>query len=234
MRKYALLLLLMIGWALGGCVAPVSHAEYRPYLARMPKSVLVLPPVNHSANVHASNAFLSTVTRPLAECGYYVYPIAVVDRLFKENGVPTPGDMHSVSLAKIDEIIGPDAVLYIDIREWTTTYIVIDSSTRVTLEYKLVDTKTGTLLWHRSETAVNSSSQGVNGSGGLADLVVMTISAQIHAAASAASDGEFERQTAEQAKISVFYNFDRGLLKGIRHPDFTKDQLRIQEILAKE
>ena len=229
-----LLLLIVVGGALGGCVPPLDHSAYRAYLAHMPKSILVLPPVNFSANVHASDAFLSTVTMPLAESGYYVYPVAVVDRLFKDNGVAAPGDMQSIPLPKIAEVIGPDAVMYINIKEWTTTNIVLDSTTRVTLEYKLVDTKSGDLLWRRAETYAESSSQSVGGGGGVGSLIAMVVVAQIHSVAAAASDGAFEREAAARANLAAFYDQNFGLLKGSRSPDFAKDQQRMHEVLAKE
>ncbi|NJL31423.1 MAG: DUF799 family lipoprotein [Phycisphaerales bacterium] len=194
----------------------------------MPRTILVIPPVNHTANVKASDAFLSTVTAPLADCGYYVYPVAVVDRFFKDNGVPTPGDMHSVSLRKIQEIIGPDAVMYIKIRDWTTTYLVVDSTTVVTLDYKLVDVDTGLVLWQYSGSARHSSSAGSS------DPLAMVIAAGVHSVANAVSDGSYEVSVARKANIASFTQPYHGLLKGPRHPDFEKDQVRIREAIARQ
>ncbi|MCC6580219.1 MAG: DUF799 family lipoprotein [Phycisphaeraceae bacterium] len=205
-----------------------SMLRYRPYIEHMPRSILVLPPVNNTATVLASDAFLSTVTTPLAERGYYVYPLAVVDRLFKDNGVPTPGDMHSVSLQKIDEIIGPDAVLYITINTWTTTYIVIDSSTIVACTYRLIDTKTGTVLWEQTGQFTYSSSQGQS------NIIGMAIAAGLHAIAAAAADGKAERDVAVMANTTAFTNPDTGVLLGPRSPDFEKDQQRVKERIARE
>ncbi|MCC7147335.1 MAG: DUF799 family lipoprotein [Phycisphaeraceae bacterium] len=219
-------LVVLLG-VLGGCVSP-KRPDYRSFLAHQPKSILVLPPINNSANVHASDAFLSSVTTPLADCGYYVFPVAVVDRLFKDNGVPTPGDMHSVSLKKIDEIIGPDAVLYITIKEWTTTYILIDSSTKVTLAYKLVDVKTAQVLWQWEGGAVYSSSAGQS------DPIAAVLAAGIHAVGAAASEGKYERDVAVTANFTTFNNLNHGLLRGARSPQYVTDQERIKALIAKE
>ncbi len=59
----------------------------------------------------ATYGWLSTVTRPLAEAGNYVFPVAVVDELLRQNGMQTPGEMHTVPLDKVREIIGADASL---------------------------------------------------------------------------------------------------------------------------
>src|SRR5436189_99879 len=83
----------------------------------------------------------------------------------------------------------PHAVLYVHIKEWTTTYIVIDSTTRVLLEYKLVDTKTGTVIWQHVGAYINSSSEGAGGYGEAAPIM-MLVAAQVHAVSNAASNGE--------------------------------------------
>jgi hypothetical protein len=45
--------------------------------------------------------YLSTLTKPLAEKGYYVLPVAVIDQFLKENGLPTPAEMNGIPLEKI-------------------------------------------------------------------------------------------------------------------------------------
>jgi hypothetical protein len=37
----------------------------------------------------------------LAEKGYYVLPVAVIDQFLKENGLPTPAEMNGIPLEKI-------------------------------------------------------------------------------------------------------------------------------------
>ena len=69
------------------------------------------------------------MSRPLVEAGYYVFPVAVVDAFMKENGLPTAGEMHGVSLAKLREVLGADAVLYAVIENWGQKYRVISSDT---------------------------------------------------------------------------------------------------------
>src|SRR5689334_21500588 len=100
-----------------GCAAP-ARLDYSVYRAHVPKSVLVLPPLNQSVEVNAPYGYLATISRPLAECGYYVFPVAVIDAFLKENGLPTPGEMHAISLQKIHEVFGADAVLYVTIEEY--------------------------------------------------------------------------------------------------------------------
>jgi len=201
----------------GGCTP--KRTDYGNYLRLMPKSILVLPPLNDSNEVMASDAFLSTITAPLAECGYYVFPIAIVDRILKEEGVPTPGEMHQVSPQKLGEVFGADAVLYITIKTWTTTYIVFDSTTTVVLDYKLIDADTGTQLWTRRGAMQYSSSQGQN------NIIGMVVAAQIHAAMSAS--GRYELNCARALNQQVCANRMHGFLLGWRHPDYERDHARV-------
>jgi len=199
--------------------------DYRYYLDHMPRSVLVIPPLNDSTEVKASDAFLSTITQPLAELGYYVFPIAVVDQMFKKNGVPTPGEMHQVSMNKLVEVFDPDAVLYIRIKEWTTTYVVIDTTSKVTLEFRLVDADGNKVMWNYEGQLAYSSSSGQS------NIISMTVAAQVQAIMSLS--GEYERKCADRLNDMVCADRRHGLLIGRYHPRFDRDQARVREAQAK-
>jgi hypothetical protein len=218
MRSYLLFFVGLLFTVLGCGPKP---SDYALYLQHMPRSILVLPPLNESVEVAASEAFLSTVTMPLAECGYYVFPVAMVDAILKENGVPTAFEMHQVSLQKLSEVFGADAVMYIVINKWTTTYAVIDSSTIVSLAYRLIDTDTGEILWHRNQAVQVSSSQGQN------NIIGMVVAASIRAAMS--TSGKLEPEVARYANLEVFNLPSQGLLRGRMHPHHEKDQLIVKK-----
>ncbi|ENO97795.1 DUF799 domain-containing protein [Thauera phenylacetica] len=160
----------------GACATPQPY-DYTAFKEARPKSLLVLPPLNNSPDVNASYSFLSHVTLPLAESGYYVLPVTLVDEMFRENGVTDPGQMHEVPAAKLKEIFGADAVLYIKIGQYGTSYSVISSESRVSAEASLVDLTSGGVLWQGSATA--SSAEGRSSSGGLVGMLVQAIVSQI-------------------------------------------------------
>jgi hypothetical protein len=160
----------------GACATPQPY-DYTAFKEARPKSLLVLPPLNSSPDVNASYSFLSHVTLPLAESGYYVLPVTLVDEMFRENGVTDPGQMHEVPAAKLKEIFGADAVLYIKIGQYGTSYSVISSESRVSAEASLVDLTSGGVLWQGSATA--SSAEGRSSSGGLVGMLVQAIVSQI-------------------------------------------------------
>jgi len=196
---------------LAGCATkPFDYTNYR---AHPPRSILVLPPLNQSTDVGGTYSYLSTVTRPLAELGYYVYPVAVVDQFFKENGMPTAGEMHQAPLDKIRDIIGADAVLYITLKQYGTKYQLINSATLVTADAKLVDVRTGTLLWQGTVAAQDNT----GGSGNiLADLVAAAVGQAINKSTDHAHD------VCRIANLQ-FGVKDHGLLFGPHHPKYGKD-----------
>ena len=164
-----------------GCATGPSY-DYTAYREHMPRSILVLPPINESVEVDAPYAYLTTVSQPVAERGYYVFPVSVIDAFMKENGLPTAGEMHGVSLNKIDEIVGADAVLYITIVAWGQKYRIVSSDTVVAVKGRLVDVPSGTTLWTGDVQAQQGSSDSDSG------LVGTLVSAAIAQIASTAID----------------------------------------------
>lgn len=191
---------------LTGCVT--RPYDYTNFHAHPPRSILVLPPLNQSTDVRGTYGYLSTVTMPLAEMGYYVFPVAVVDQFMKENGLPTAGEMHEVPLNKIREIVGADAVLYVTLKQYGSKYEVITSATIVTAEAKLVDTQTGLTLWEGKASAEQSSSSGNI----IADLIVAAVDQAIN------SSTDQAHEVSRLANAQLFTIKDHGLLYGPYHP----------------
>ena len=192
---------------LTGC-ASVEPYNYGALKQAAPRSILVLPPMNSSIEVSAPYTYLSTVTKPLAEKGYYVFPVAVVDTFLKENGLPTPAEMNDIALDKIDEIIGADAVLYVDIQDWGQKFQILSSVTVVQGNVRLVSVKTGELLWAAPINAEYNPNNNNSGGGLLGALVVAVVS-QIA--------GELSDNTplvARMANNLAFNSAKRGLLNG--------------------
>lgn len=148
-----------------GCVStPKKSYDYSALKQSRPQSIVILPPLNNSPDVKATYSMLSQMTYPLAEAGYYVLPVALVDETFKQNGLASSADIHAVEAKKIQEIFGADAALYVTISKYGTSYVVLNSVTMVTADAKLVDLKTGATLWSGAASA--SDNEGGNNSGG--------------------------------------------------------------------
>jgi len=204
-----------LGTIAAGCAA--QPFDYGPFLDRMPHSILVLPPTSDSIEVSAPYGCLSTVTVPLAERGYYIFPVAVIDAFMKENGAPTPNDMHAVPLGKLREVFGADAVLYLHVKEWGTSYQVINSHTSVVVQGRLVDLKSGVTIWSGSYAAAHDSAQGQDNA--LAMLVGAVVNQIVHTATDAAHN------LSVTAMPAWFWDARVGLLVGPRSPGFAQDQM---------
>jgi hypothetical protein len=205
------LLVAVAGLAASGCA--VKGYDYTNYRAYPPRSILVLPPVNEGTDIRATYGYLSTVTRPIAELGYYVFPVALVDQLLKENGLPTPGEMVQAPLEKIREIIGADAVLYITLKQYGTRFQLLASTTVVVADARLVDTRTGTLLWGGSLAA----EEGSGSTGNILSDVVGALLTQVINQSTDRARGVAERANA-QLGIK-----DRGLLHGPYSPQYGRE-----------
>ena len=104
-------LLALAALLLGGCAAPAKY-DYSAFKESRPASILVLPPLNSSPDIKATYSMLAQTTWPLAESGYYVLPVTLVDETFRQNGLQTPADIHELPAAKLREIFGADTALY--------------------------------------------------------------------------------------------------------------------------
>ncbi len=204
-KKFCGLIMVIMVLLCGGCATvPYDYSNFKKY---NPRSILVIPPNNRSTDVKASYSCLSTVSKPIAEMGYYVFPVAVIDEMFRQNGMPTPGEMNQVPLKKIAEIINPDAVMYMSVEEYGSKFQIINNETRVALSAKLVHTKTGTKLWDgKAEHAIANSN---NSNGGFWGAVAVAMVDQV-------IDNSFDRArgVCEQANSILFTSKNTGLLPG--------------------
>lgn len=174
-----------------GCATqkPVQ-VDYTAFKESKPRSILVLPPLNETTDVKATYSVLSQVTYPLAEAGYYVFPVALVDETFKQNGLTLPAEMHTAPPEKLQSIFGADTALYMTVTRFGTTYTVLDSVTYVALKAKLVDLRSGAVLWQNSAAA--SSGAASNPGGGLAGLIAMAVIAAAKQVANTVSDQSYD------------------------------------------
>ncbi len=126
--------------------------------------------------------------------------------------------MHQAPLNKLREIFGADAVLYIVIENYGPVYKVISSDVVVTANAKLVDSKTGVLLWSGTATASSAETDN-NNNLGIAGILVKAIAKQI--VSSAVDQGHDIAQVTSSRLLAPKYN---GLLYGPRSPLYKKDE----------
>lgn len=187
-----------------GCIT-VPPKDYTLFREHQPRSILILPPRNLSTEINANYSFYTQSIKPIAEMGYYVYPSVLVDQYFKENGILIADEMHTIPLDKLYEVFRADAVLYINVEQYGTKYIVISSNVIVVANATLVDSITGKTIWEGRVQYNQSGSSGIIEA--LVEQVINKLSDQAHIGAGFAA-------------INLFQPTGQGLLKGVRHPEF--------------
>lgn len=204
-------------FVLQGCATPPKPYDYTAYKEAKPASILVLPPINGTPEVQATPSVMAQVTQPLAESGYYVLPVSLVDETLKSNGMHTPDDAQQIPAAKLREIFGADAGLYVKVSRYGSVYKVLNSETAVTLEAKLVDLRNGQLLWEGSASA-SSAEQNNSSQGGLIGLLVKAVVDQI---ISASTDRSHPMAGLASQRL-LAAGRPNGLLFGPRSPNYGK------------
>lgn len=199
----------------------VAPYDYTAFKQSRPASLLILPPLNESPDVKATPSVMATATLPLAEAGYYVMPVSLVDETFRQNGLTTTEDIHQVAVGKLREIFGADAAVYLKVKSYGSSYMVVGSETRVTVEGRIVDLRTGATLWSGVATA-SSSEQNNNAQGGLAGLLIKALVNQIMATA---TDAGFNYGAITNQRL-LSAGLKNGVLYGPRSPKYQQDEQR--------
>ena len=156
------LLLPLVGFLLLslGCAAAPPKKDYTAFRAADPRSILIIPVVNNTTNVEAPGLFLSTLPIPVAERGFYVFPVNMVKGVLENEGLSDPNLVHTADTARLCNLFGADAVLYVSIEAWTAKYMVINTEVTVEFDYVMKDGKTGDTIWKERRRVVSNSSDG--------------------------------------------------------------------------
>lgn len=211
LRPLAAAAVLVAGCLLAGCAGRSTPVDYTAFIAARPASLLVMPPINNTPDVKATAAVWAHAARPLAEAGYYVIPAAAVEGMLRQNGVDSPHDAAGIPVAKLHEVFGADAAVYITIASYGTTYAVIDSQTRVEVAARIVDLRSGALLWQGRAAAASSSSGSSSG------LTGMLVSALVSQVANTVADRSFE-VAGDADRYLLGHGQRDGILAGPRRP----------------
>lgn len=200
---------------LTGCVSAPQPHDYTAFRNADPHSVLVLPPINNSVEVIAPYSLMSQVSQPIAESGYYVFPVTLVQQTFRSNGLTEATDIHAVPVQKIHEIFGADTGLYMTIEEYGTSYVILSSETVVKVSATLVDLRSGVVLWQDTASASSAEQRGNSGGG----LVGMLVEAALNQIIETVTDRGFDI-AAMSANRLLFVEDHNGLLYGPRSPKY--------------
>ena len=181
-RNFKAVLLSLFVLSLSGCATQISKKDYTDLRMEAPRSILVVPAVNRSVEVTAPDYFLSTISRPLAERGYYVFPVHLVKRMMEDDGLNDADMVHAGDPQRLGKMFGSDAVMYITIERWDAQYIVFSTTVTVEMKYVLKSTTSGQTLWSNSQKLVYQPN-GNNSGGGIGGLIAQAVVAAVAKAA---------------------------------------------------
>ena len=150
------------------------ESQYAKMYEEKPITLLVMPPINNSANVEAKDLLYTSISRPLVEAGYYVIsPLLAMDVLKAESAYDAEMFFDS-SLSTFQNYFGVDAVVFSVIDTWTKKGLGIETKIR----YVIKSAHTNETLFDRScdlylDLSLNSGSNGLLGA--LVDLAASAI-----------------------------------------------------------
>ena len=199
---------------LGCASAPPKH-DFAKFREANPQSILIVPVINKSVDVNAPDYFLATISRPLAERGYYVFPVNMVRSVLSDDGLSDANMVHAGDPRRLGELFGADAIMYISIERWEAKYVVLATTVTVELNYSLKSGHSGEELWKNHQTVVYQPQQ--SSAGGLAGLLANAVAAAIAKAA------PNYIPLARQANYGAIYTKRTGLPAGPHDGSYLKD-----------
>lgn len=166
---------------LAGCAAPVKK-DMSAFIAAAPRSILVVPTINKSLDVDAPNYVLAALPVPVAEKGYYVFPVNTTKFVLEQEGYYEGERIHQQPTPVLARLFGADAVLYVAINRWDAQYALLTTVVTVDFDYRLVG-KDGTGLWKENKQLQYSPQNNNSGGSPMAALIGAIVSAALTRAA---------------------------------------------------
>jgi hypothetical protein len=166
---------------LSGCASKeIIKPDFTAFRAAAPRSILVVPTVNKSIDVDAPNYMLTTLTVPLAEKGFYVFPVNTAKTVLEQEGFYEGEQIQKQPPEALAHLFGADAVLYVTINRWDAQYALVQTTVTVDFDYRLV-AKDGTELW-RANKKMAYTPQNQNTGSPLGNLIAAAITAALERA----------------------------------------------------
>jgi hypothetical protein len=166
---------------IAGCATTKAPTDLSAFRAAAPRSILVVPVVNQSLEIDAANYMLTTMTVPLAEKGFYVFPVNTVKVVLEQEGFYEPERIQAQSPADLAKFFDADAVLFVSISRWDAQYVVLTTTVTVNLSYRMFD-RNGVQIWS-AQKQLQYSPQVQSGGNPIVTLIAAAINAAVTKAA---------------------------------------------------
>lgn len=213
-RLFPIILLAVAVSSCGSTNQVTRESQYAAMYNDMPVTILVMPPINNTSHVEAKDLLYTSISRPLAEAGYYVIsPLLAMDILKAESAYDAELFIDK-PLDVFRDYFGADAVVFSQIDDWTKRGFGIDTKIR----YIIKSATSGEVLFDRSCDLYLDLQQSSGGNSALSTLVDLAVSA----IATAATD---HIVAARKANYYIFRDIPRGKY----NPQYLQDKEVIAE-----
>ncbi len=183
--------------------------QYSKLYEEKPVTLLIMPPINNTANVEAKELLYTSISRPLAEAGYYVIsPLLAMD-VFKAESAYDAEMFSEGPLDVFRQYFGCDAAVFSVIDTWEKT----GTGIRTKIRYFIRSAHTGEIIFDRScDLYLNLMVQSGGGS---------ILSSLIDLAATAINTAVTDHIVAAR---KANYYIMRDIPRGKYSPDYLQDQ----------
>ena len=137
---------------LTACATPMNRVQVSSNFAtkdKLPPLKLVILPLD--GKHEGAEFFREALHTTLMDTELNISEKFLVDKALKKNGWSSPKELLTIPPQKLGEAFGADALLYGKVTKWSKYYAIIHSTLVVGLELKLVDARTGEILWTGEE-----------------------------------------------------------------------------------
>lgn len=120
--------------------------QYPKFYEEQPTTLLVMPPINNTTDVEAKDLLYTSISRPLAEAGYYVISPHLAMDIFKSESAYDAELFLDNGVSEFGKVFGADAVVFSVINKWKKVGVGIETDIR----YVVKSTRTNEILFDRS------------------------------------------------------------------------------------
>ena len=173
MFKNIIALLFLV--VLSGCqTTQITKGEAFPNMYNeKPKSILVVPAINLTTAADAAALYATTIAKPLAEAGYYVFSIPFVEQFLQREGITDGQQVSNIPLSKFKEMFDADTILFVTLNSWDTNYYVTGGNVTVGAKFELKSTSSNQTLWQYDDIVAHNTSG--NSGNLIADIISTAI-----------------------------------------------------------
>ncbi|HOL62406.1 MAG TPA: DUF799 family lipoprotein [Elusimicrobiales bacterium] len=132
--------------------APVVQKHNEPF----PEKIALLPFDNMSVDIDASDIMENLIESYIDSQGFDLQDMKITREKLNLIGITDGGQLNSQTPLELANLLGVDAVLYGEVREFSNKNIGFYYSRTVEVYVKLVDPKTSRIIWETTKRKSNS------------------------------------------------------------------------------